>query len=444
MRRRSRTVALAAILAAFGSFALSVADLNHLPFHPDESSWIFMSHDFDTALTDFGRLRWRRGAPMTGGVRLRLLDAPIPKYAIGLGRWIRGYRNVPTGDWDWTESWEDNISENALPAPRLLQTARLTAVALYALSIGVFVWLAIDAAGLLAAAIATLLLVLHPLEQLHLRRAMAESTLQLFSLLVILALVRFVKARPDQRRMAAILVGVALGLAGASKQSAVALAVVAFCSAVAVSLIDVTSLRDRLRSAVLLTSLMAVPAAVTFVAVNPVLYDQPLRGGYRMATSRQVLLSNQAKFTATVTADMVLSTISSRLRASYREVFWNPPSFSEFAEYDEKIAPDVNLYHQRWLTRVADLGMVRWLFLSASLLGFGVIAFEIARHRFGRRTLLMQLLLYWTLAQVAFIAVFVPLDWQRYFVPLLPPVCLLAGSGVALLTRRFYTAPEIA
>jgi hypothetical protein len=46
----------------------------------------------------------------------------------------------------------------------------------------------------------------------------------------------------------------------------------------------------------------------------------------------------------------------------------------------------------------------------------------------------------WAIAQTAFTAWFVPLDWQRYFMPLVPPACLLAGIGVGWFTAIRLTA----
>src|SRR5262245_15774138 len=444
MTRHGWTVYGAAILIACSSFFMSLVDLRRVPFHPDESSWIFMSHDVDTALSDFGRLRWRRGGNLTGSARLRLLDAPLAKYAIGVGRWVGGYRNVPSVDWDWTESWEQDVAEGALPAPRLLQTARISAVAMYALSVGLFFVLAVEVVGFVGAAVATVLLTIHPLEDLHLRRAMAESALQFSSLIVLLACLRLSNAL-EQRQvlLGATLAGLALGLAVASKHSAAALALVAFVSAVAAGW-RAASMRERLRNVSLIPAVVAVSAGLAFVVLNPVTYDQPLRAAHSMFTLRQMLAGNQAKYTETVKPEMVLPSVSSRLSATARQVFWSPPAFSEFPGYDDRIADDVAHYSERPITKTMTRRWARLSFLALTIIGATAVGSRIVRDRAGTRTRALQLVLVWIIANIAFIALFVPLDWQRYFVPVVPATCLLAGYGVAILTSRLYRRTEAA
>jgi hypothetical protein len=448
MTRPARTAGVVAILAATASFLFSLYDLSRVPFHPDQSSWIFMSHDFDRALDDFGRLRWRRGASVTGAARLRLLDAPMPKYVIGFGRALRGYRNVPSFDWDWTESWEQNVGEGALPDGRLLLTARIAAATMFALSIGVFVLVAVDVAGFLTTAIATVLLVFHPFEQLHLRRAMAESTLQLFTLIFIVSVLYAVASARravslKRQCFAALAVGVTLGVAVASKHSGAALAPVAVAGAICAGWDSARLLRERVFAATVLSGVAAASALVTFVALNPVLYDQPLRAGYNMVTGRRTMAANQATYTETVKPEMVLQGVYSRLRAAYREVFWDSPAFSEFAEYDDKIASDTERYNQRWTVTVMTNGYWKLSLLLFAVVGLLRSVYAVARDRLGSNTRPLQILLVWIAANLVFIASLVPLDWQRYFLPLLPPVLILAGYGLALMLERFTKLSEV-
>ena len=88
--------------------ALSLAYLGGLasvPFHPDESTQIFMSADIDTLFSNPPDLFW--SAAKTQDVRQTYheLDAPLARYLIGFGRKIAGLPALPV-DWDWSKSWD--------------------------------------------------------------------------------------------------------------------------------------------------------------------------------------------------------------------------------------------------------------------------------------------------------------------------------------------------
>lgn len=417
------------------------ATMDNLPFHPDESSWIYMSHDFDTAVSDYGSLRWRREDPVTKDVNYRLLNAPLPKYAIGIGRWLSGQWADSSADWSWLASWEENVSAGALPSPPLLRAARLTAVVIAALSFAIFFLVARDMAGLGAAGIATVLLGTHPIELLHMRRAMAESTLQLFSLLAVLAIVRLVAvpvvASNVRRRLwASLVAGVAVGMAVSAKQNAAAFAALALAAACAAALSPTLSRRRALAVAVSSAGLLTFASLVTFYLLNPVLYDQPIHAGRRMVSMRRMMTTGQARYLGTVTRGSVMPDMIARLNASYREVFWAPPAFSELTEYDDKTAADVAAYNRQPLARAWSSPWARSAFLLLSLFGFVGIVRAIVRDRLGEDTRARQILVAWLVTQTAFVLLFVPMDWQRYFVLLLPPVCVMAADGASKLVRR--------
>jgi 4-amino-4-deoxy-L-arabinose transferase-like glycosyltransferase len=274
---------------------------------------------------------------------------------------------------------------------------------------------------------------------------MAESTLQFFSIAAVLASVRWVGEAHTSRRigLAGMGAGIVFGLAVAAKQSAVSLALVALASVVAVGW-DASTPGTRLRRISGLAIIVAASAMLTFVAVNPVLYDQPIRAAHTMITVRQTLAANQAKYTQTVNPPMVLPGVMTRLAASYRQVLWNPPAFSEFTAYDDKIAPEVKFYTERWETRAAANHSVRIALILITLLGTVAAVSMIVKDGFGSRTRPLQIVLVWTVANTVFIAAFVPLDWQRYFVPLVPPTCVLAGYGAARLVALFAPSADIA
>src|SRR5512139_2210760 len=95
-----------------------------VPFHPDESTNLFMSADLDVLLSNPTSMAWEA----TKGVELRqhyrMIDAPITRYLLGLGRSIAGLPALPA-DWNWGISWENNRQAGGLPDDRLLWAGRL-------------------------------------------------------------------------------------------------------------------------------------------------------------------------------------------------------------------------------------------------------------------------------------------------------------------------------
>jgi 4-amino-4-deoxy-L-arabinose transferase-like glycosyltransferase len=420
---------------------LYLAGLADVPFHPDEASWIYMSGDVD-ALAREGPspLVWKRSEGMTTDVYMRLLNAPIAKYAIGAGRWLTGHSTDRNTDWQWWASWDENAAAGAVPPTAVLLVGRRTVALAAVLSLALLFQLTRSMYGVTAAIGATALLATHPLVMLHARRAMAEGIAQLFTVTAVVAMVRFARTadRSEGRNAVlrtAIVAGVAIGVAVASKQSAAALAAVAFATVVLVARSSHKEWRGRVGIGVEALAALTIAAGLTYFVLNPVLYEQPYRAGRAMISRRMEFARNQARGTEAITPRAVMPTVPSRLSAAWRQVCWNAPSFSEWPNYDDRIAPAVAAYEHTPMARVWNSTGVRVLFLLLSGVGIAGAAADVGRDRVGRRSRPQQIILVWLIAEIAFVATVFTLDWQRYFLPLLPPVCVLAGFGITKLSR---------
>jgi 4-amino-4-deoxy-L-arabinose transferase-like glycosyltransferase len=425
-----------AVVIAFGCSWFYIVDIDSVPLHPDESAWIFMSGDFDEiASGNIGRLIWTPDQHITDEIRLRLLNAPIAKYAIGAGRWLSGHRSERNARWNWLQTWEQNQQAGAMPASHLLRAARATAALAAALSLAIMFWLGCETVGLAAALIGTILLAIHPLTMVHGRRAMAESTAQLFSILAVFAVLRFVttadrKPRTTQWRRAALLAGLATGLAIAAKQNAVAVAALGVLAGGLVPFSHPSRLRARLSDGAWVAGVTIITSALVYFALSPVMYREPFLSAHVMISLRQILSHSQAVQTATVAPQLATPTPASRARAAYDNLFWLPPAFSEYPDYDVAIAGQVARYKTERLTIVSDSLPVRLAFLVAVLLGLVATFRLVIRDKMSRDTRGGQLLIAWLTTHFAFAILALPMGWQRYFLPLLPPLCLFAGRGV--------------
>jgi hypothetical protein len=146
--------AILTVVIAFGCSWLYLVDIDFVPFHPDESSWIFMSGDFDAIVRgDTRRLVWVPDQAITDEIRLRLLNAPLAKYVIGAGRWLTRHGAERNGRWDWRLTWGQNDEAGAIPSAGSLRVARRTVAVTAVLSLALMFWFGCEAVGPGAAAI---------------------------------------------------------------------------------------------------------------------------------------------------------------------------------------------------------------------------------------------------------------------------------------------------
>ena len=102
-----------------------LSGIPEVPFHPDESTQLFMSADIDLFFTDPSSLFWQPENEQDLRQHYRELDAPLTRYLVGIGRQITHQLPIPA-DWDWSASWEKNKVNGAVPEPGLLQIGRLS------------------------------------------------------------------------------------------------------------------------------------------------------------------------------------------------------------------------------------------------------------------------------------------------------------------------------
>src|SRR5438552_9683072 len=279
----ARANMLMACAIALGFLALYLSNLGSVPFHPDESTQIYMSRDFDVAVLERNpaALAWTAGQPLTPEMRLRLLDAPMTKYLFGIGRWLRGFTPAASNvDWVWGATWDENHA--AIPANSLLLAARLPTAVLGALVAVLAFGIGAQLGGAWLGVLAALLVGLDPLLLLHARRAMAESALTFFSALAALGTLALVVHGDSLKRLRArtlalgALVGVLAGLAMDSKQTELVMLPVAL-SASALSVLQRPWTRSRkLASLCALWFAIGLGWALGVWLVNPVLYREPV------------------------------------------------------------------------------------------------------------------------------------------------------------------------
>lgn len=389
------------------------------PFHPDETSLLFQSRDLERLASDPAAMAWRRSSPQSPDLTYRLLNAPLPKVLLGLGRLAAGFPDDAVAvDWDWSKSWNENEAAGALPPGRLLAAVRVVSAALLLPAI-VALYFAGRALGGRATGLASaILLATNALVLLHGRRAMAEGTLVFAVSIAVLGLMH-----ADRRSW---LAGLAAGLAAAAKTSAAIW--------VPLGLLAVAWPGDQRRSlGALLLRLAEFTAAAGVVVflLHPVSWSDPIGAAQAMWRARQDLVAAQVETIERVMPGMVLAAPIDRLASMLVHLYFAPLQFAEAANYMDQTAAAEAAY-----LAAPGHNLLRSLSGGAVLLGLGLLGLvtsirgTVSPGGSRRAALLLGAA---TLVQAGALVAFVPLGFQRYWIPIVPLACLWAGHGLASL-----------
>jgi 4-amino-4-deoxy-L-arabinose transferase-like glycosyltransferase len=393
--------------------------LQFIPFHPDESTYLYMSSDFDVLLSDPLSLAWHTNQENDPRQRYRELDAPLHRYILGVGRTLAGLPALPV-DWDWSSSWEDNIASGAYD-DQLLSIGRLSVTILLPLSLFFIYQIGKSVHGYKLGLIVVLLLCSNALVLLHARRAMAEGVL-LFG--VTLALWGFLQGRGRSW-----LAGLGMAIAFSAKQSTLPLLPVGL---VAVCWLDKHQDSAFRKIASNITQFVAAFVFVTSL-LNPLYWRDPINALHASYETRQDLLASQIADTQYFLPDKLLETPTERTIVMGFNIFVSPPIYGLFGNLEptwDEIArylriPGHNLFR----------GFI-WggIFLTLMLCGIFFALQEIMNKSSLKRKSLAILLLA-TLAQAGALIAVVPLPWPRYSIPLIPLTTIWIAYGMVKISQ---------
>jgi 4-amino-4-deoxy-L-arabinose transferase-like glycosyltransferase len=390
--------------------------IDRVPFHPDETSWLAQSQDFERYASGPGRMAFSESAQVSAEMSYRLLNAPAAKYVLALGRRISGFpASAIPRDWDWTASWATNLERGAIPDEGVLRAARLASTTMVALSLIPLFLVGRRIGGLGTGLLAAGLLAVDALALLHGRRAMAEGTL-ILSVTMVMAGVLWADRYPW-------LTGLSLGFALATKQSTLPLLPIGLLG---VAWSPGESRRIGWRLAICCLAILGV-----WLILNPVAWRQPSAALSAMAVERNRLVGQQVADFRAQGGTQVIDAPGERLAALIAAAFFSPPQVREAANYDLAlgVAQAAYLASPRSQALRGIGGGAAMLLLTLLGIAFGVRR-VLGPDQPARRDSALLLLL--TLAQVAGLLVAVPLAFQRYYVPLVPIFCLWSALALAV------------
>lgn len=317
--RPTPTVAAALVIACL-SLANNLGATSRTGFNPDESRWIHRAH----LLLD---IRHPRGPTWEDGYETRG-QPPLGSLATGLGLLLQGRDLSTNGPWNYayqgTRGWHQNIADGNMPSPADLAAARRTSAVVVAATVVAVFALLLRLTSALGATAGAFVLAVHPFQAYIGSLATADALLGLLLAAAGLAAAGLA-ARPTWRH--ALLLGVLLGLGGATKLSPLVvtlpLAALGALWLLAPRIIprsgtggevgrfprrpasdhvtglegmDRNSPDPRRRPHSLATKLLSVPlvAAVTFVAVYPYLWPDPIRRTFNLFAFRSAEMTTQS------------------------------------------------------------------------------------------------------------------------------------------------------
>jgi 4-amino-4-deoxy-L-arabinose transferase-like glycosyltransferase len=374
-----------------------------VPFHPDESTQIFMSGDIELFINNPANLVWREDKNGDARQIYRMLDAPLTRDFIGIGRAVFDLPATPV-DWNWSETWDRNNLAGALPSADLLKAARVSVTWLFPFSLILTYLIGKKISGPRMGLLALIFLASNALVLLHTRRAMAESVLLFTTLLALWSMLTFQKK--------AWLAAVPVGFALATKQSGAAL----ILTGVIILAVQYWKKKTKLLETVGIY--LAVILAITII-LNPFLWSQPVNAALASFNARQELTLRQVNEFRQADTGQVLDTIPERTLGILANLYFTPLQFNEVGNYLSQTQPAETAYLANPLHTLFRnfTGGIILLFLAIS--GFVLGCLKIRKYGLeGQREL--SILILTTFIFTLTLILTIPLAFQRYIIPLVP------------------------
>jgi hypothetical protein len=402
--------------------AAYLSGLPGIPFHPDESTYIFTSADVEGFFQDPSSQFWKpekEGDPLQ---RYRMLDAPLINYFVAIGRWFSGEKPQPI-DWDWGKTWQENIQAGGMPSMHLLLTSRAAVAALFPLSL-IFLFLTVyRISNQFTAWTSVILLASNALVLLHTRRAMAEGILVFTSIITLWSLVRIEKER--------WLISIPATFAFCAKQLLAPLIPVGL---VAVFWQKNDQSSSRWRPTIRQVLLFGSSVLLLLSLFHPFLWGQPLRALQAAIQARQELAAAQTADRP----DQVLNSPERKLISLISCLYLTPPVFAETGNYEEETRSTETAYLANPLHTLFRTIPAGGILLILNLFGFTTGLLQAFKRKSAEQRRLI-LILAASLAQTLTLYFLIPLPWQRYYLPLVPYSCLWIAFGIDQLRQAIFS-----
>ena len=383
-----------------------------VPFHPDESTQIYMSSDVELIFNDTSELFYKNSSEKMEKQSYRLLDAPLTKYFIGLSRLLFHQKQIYQ-DWNWSASYEENLE--AIPDPQLLTFSRFSVAIFFPFSLLLFILIIRKIVGdkKLLFVFSGILFSFNSLMLLHTRRAMAESLLIFFLLLSLYVLLIL----PSKKIW---LSSIPIALAINAKQSLMFLVPITIILLLTKNTLGAKNLIRQIIFFFLL--LFGI-----FYILNPVIWNQPIITGFEMVLERQELSSQQYVNINAVTPEFTITKLSERITALIGQTFVLKPAYQDVLNYADPLRSSISNYSSSPLQN----GLMRNLFAGVFI--FFVSLFGIFKSIKNFSIDKVVILTCSFILLLVEILIFIQIPFQRYYLPLIPFSLLFFIYGLLCL-----------
>lgn len=427
------------LLAGLALYVLAGA--GSVPFHGDESTLIYMSRDYYYAVQtrDIEAVEFHDPPYDAAMQELRIINGTVAKFTIGFAWDMAGLTVHDLNEqWVWEWTWDQNQALGHMPSDRLLRISRWPSTVFTALTVLLIYGITrLVSNSRLAAWVASIFYATQPAVLINGRRAVMEGSLMFFSVLVVLlAIVVSLTIHRHQKRALAWMgaLGLAAGCALASKHNAALTVAAAFVAVLLHPLVACRSNSDRLlrtlsyRAAAL--TFAGILALLTFLALNPTWWSDPAGMPGRVWDARNGLLDAQVAFYGGYDGP------ADRVQALLDQTFFAGPQYYEVESWRGDLQDDIRAYQRSGLAgRDGSLldragllpredALLGWGVLIVVLFSFGLVGCAV---RFRQPT--AWVVLAWFVLTWFGLLVLIPLDWQRYYLPVQAPLAVIAGVG---------------
>lgn len=413
------------MLAIVGAItAFHIWGIRQVPFHPDESSLLYQSADLERWLGDPLSLAWDESRTFQLEQEYRTLNPPLPKIVLGIGRRLAGFGPEAVAvDWDWSKTWDENAAAGALPSEPLLASARLANTLLLPISL-VFLYLSgLKIGGRTTGVVAVVLLGSNALVLLHTRRAMAEAAVIMG---VCLAVFSFLQAREKPW-----LAGLGAATALLAKLSTAPLAPVGLVLA----MFPVRNASRKLQGSLVAGATYLGAFVAEILVFDPLLWSHPIQAMVAVWRARLEFSATQVGQIGAIAPTVILKSPDARLASLLGNVFLEPPQFAEVGNYVAHTAASVQVYLASPANHLLR-GVAGGVMLLLCLLGVGVAGIQFPHRTSGGKFPLVALALA-SAAQAAALYAAIQVPFQRYYMPLIPFVCLWVAFALTGLGALF-------
>jgi hypothetical protein len=401
--------------------------ITRVPFHPDESTYIYMSNDFDRLLTDPLSLRYSTEPQPDSNQHYRLVDPPLTRYVIGAVLKISGQKSLSV-DWAWGLSWIENLKRGAFPEEKSLLVSRIAVSCFFMITL-----LSIYKTGLylhnpLTGLIGMLLVGTSALVLLHTRRAMEESLLLLGTSLGVWCFTK-INQKPW-------LAGLAVVLAVNAKLSAAPLFFLGIAAIIIMDTIESVSWSKRFMNLILFTSILVIGTYL----LNPVAWNHPMSVLQLAIQERNSLVAHQLTNLQKLNPLLVLEKPGIRIANLINHLFFSQPAALDIGNYLQELKPSIDDYLASPGTSLMRGLYGGFVLLVLTLFGIILMLVKLFLYRNNSNRFWMVFLLGFVFFFAAMVAA-ISLPFQRYVIPLLPFVYLFIAFGISQMISPNKKAP---